>query len=408
MFTRVDGGGQLARVAAYIRERSTRCSPAFDEFVCRTPKVPPDRMTAQSESLRHIPNVASEKEKGNASSRSHRSMHNGGIEVAPSQSKALRAIPKHAEPECDTGDIRVRERYSEQPVEAVKADRHSLERLIEAGEVPEELPKPALIEGKRPYIPKRQYTPSAVSKREASAYPHSHITSAALTLPVILPAFLSQANSINQPSSGLDWLLLKPPDGVGFEWCLHDTVSLNPLPSVVRHSPKHQVARRPPIPKPGRPWAYPRRSQNVECWWRARCKPPSVAVTTKRRSDCIVSMIINLSASEHLPSSEAASVLPIPSSACSSQIRNPRYPSLKRVARILKPPNRVAYNRLLYEAVTTLNKRADSVTYLGWNATTPRRSLCSSPLLPLLRIAGRGRWMLRRPRLLVAVFGQRN
>src|SRR6266576_5764584 len=91
----------------------------------------------------------------------------------------------------------------------LSSDRHSLERLIEAREVPEELPKPALIAGKQPYIPKRQYTPSAVSKREASAYPHSHITSAALTLPVILPAFLSQANSINQLSSGLDWLLLK-------------------------------------------------------------------------------------------------------------------------------------------------------------------------------------------------------
>src|SRR6266576_3387702 len=48
---RVDGGGQLARAAAYIRERTTRRSPAFDEFVCRTPKGPPDRMT-ESESKR--------------------------------------------------------------------------------------------------------------------------------------------------------------------------------------------------------------------------------------------------------------------------------------------------------------------------------------------------------------------
>src|SRR6266576_2589949 len=132
----------------------------------------------------------------------------------------------------------------------------------------------------------------------------------------VTPAIPLQAKSIDQPSLGLDWLLLKPPDGVSFKRCLHDTVSLNPLPSVVRHSPKHQVARRPPIPKPGRPWAYPRRSQNVECWWRARCKPPSVAVTTNQRRDCVVSMIINLSASEHLPSSEAAFVLPISPPAC--------------------------------------------------------------------------------------------
>ena len=273
----------------------------------------------------------------------------------------------------------------------------------------DELVPPVLqVEAERPLgFTKRRPELLVVSKIETSAYLHSPITSAALTPLTPLPAFLSQVISISQPSFGLDWLLLKPPDGVSFKRCLHDTVSLNPLPSVVRHSPKHQVARRPPIPKPGRPWAYPRRSQNVECWWRARCKPPSVAVTTKRRSDCVVSMIINLSASEHLPSTEAASVLPIRPPAHSLRMRNPRYPSLKRVARILKPPNRVAYNRLLHEVINTLNKREYSVTHLGWNATT-RRSLCSSSPRPLLRIAGCGCRVSRCPRLLVAVFGQHN
>jgi len=40
-----DGGGQLARVAAYIRERSTRRSSAFNEFVRGTLRITPDRMT---------------------------------------------------------------------------------------------------------------------------------------------------------------------------------------------------------------------------------------------------------------------------------------------------------------------------------------------------------------------------
>src|SRR6266550_3143988 len=52
----VEGGGQLARAAAYIRERSTRRSPAFDKFICRTPKAPPDK-TTESDTIRHVPDV---------------------------------------------------------------------------------------------------------------------------------------------------------------------------------------------------------------------------------------------------------------------------------------------------------------------------------------------------------------
>src|SRR6266550_579180 len=74
------------------------------------------------------------------------------------------------------------------------------------------------------------------------------------------------------------------------------------------------------------------------------------------------------------PSSKAASVLPIPSSACSSQISTPTScPSGLELVwwERIKPPNKVAYRWLLYEAVNTLNKRAYSVTHLGWNATAP-------------------------------------
>src|SRR6266576_3996739 len=54
-----EGGGQLARAAAYMRERIAQRSSAFDEFVCRSPKAPPDKVT-ESDTTRHVPDVASE------------------------------------------------------------------------------------------------------------------------------------------------------------------------------------------------------------------------------------------------------------------------------------------------------------------------------------------------------------
>src|SRR6266550_3756586 len=390
----VDGGGQLARAAAYIRERSIRRSPAFDEFVRRTPKVPPDRMT-ESKSRRHILIVVSEKEKMSANSGSPESMMESAS-FSHSQSNAALSQPNGeaetvppAQPEAPRANELSTGLSESVPLDPrhIEAIRSSLEHLGVADEL---VPPVLQVEAERPLgFTKRRPELLVVSKIETSAYLHSPITSAALTPLTPLPAFLSQAMSINQPSLGLDWLLLNPP------------------PSVVRHSPKHQVARRPPIPKPGRPWAYPRRSQNVECGWRARCKPPSVVVTTKRRSDCVVSIIINLSASEHLPSSEAAFVLPISPPACLLWMCNPHRLSPELVTRVLKPPNRVAYNRLLHEVINTLNKREYSVTHLGWNTTT-HRSLCSSSPRPLLRIAGCGCRVSRCPRLLVAVFGQHN
>src|SRR6266550_3749215 len=68
----------------------------------------------------------------------------------------------------------------------------------------------------------------------------------------------------------------------------------------------------------------------------------------------------------------SAWVLPTHPPAHSLRMRNPCYPSLERVARILKPPIRVAYTRrFLYEIVNTLNKRTYSMSYLGGNATMP-------------------------------------
>src|SRR6266699_4021204 len=105
----VEGGGQLARAAAYIRERSTRRSPAFDKFICRTPKAPPDK-TTESDTIRHVPDVASE---GKRFSEAVGLLQPRlDVEMFPSQPKAQRlskerseSIPKFAEPACDMSDV---------------------------------------------------------------------------------------------------------------------------------------------------------------------------------------------------------------------------------------------------------------------------------------------------------------
>ena len=83
----VDGGGQLARAATYIRERSSRRSLAFDEFVRRTPKAPPDKIT-ESANLRHLQNVVSEKEKASIS-----------IGLPEPMAENLHAASSHSQPE---------------------------------------------------------------------------------------------------------------------------------------------------------------------------------------------------------------------------------------------------------------------------------------------------------------------
>src|SRR6266576_3287253 len=254
-----EGGGQLARAAAYMRERIAQRSSAFDEFVCRSPKAPPDKVT-ESDTTRHVPDVASE---GKRFSEAVGSLQPRlDVEMFPSQPKAQRlskerseSIPKSAEPACDMSDVGGQERCSVLPIEAVEAIRCSVEHLDEISEISEEPVVPALEDVGQSCrgSAKRQPELLVVSETETSAYPHSPITLVSLMPLPQSPAVPLQAKSIDRQSLGLDWLLLKPPDGVGFEWCLHDTVSLNPLPSVVRHSPKHQGARRPPIPKPGHP-----------------------------------------------------------------------------------------------------------------------------------------------------------
>ena len=179
----------------------------------------------------------------------------------------------------------------------------------------------------------RQPALLAVSKAETSAQSHSPIPSAALAMPALSPAFLSQADSIDEPSMELSRPVSKP--GIA-------QVSLPHLPS-------------------------------LEGWWRARCKPPNVVVEPKRCSGSVINRSFDSSATKHLPSAEAALALPNPASAYL-----PQMPDLHRLSLVLrdvwvlKPPNKVAYTRrFLYEIINTLNKRTHSVSYLGGNATMP-------------------------------------
>ncbi len=220
-----------------------------------------------------------------------------------------------------------------------------------------------------------------------------------------MPAFLSQANSINQPSSGLNWLLLKPPDNAGFKRCLHDAVSSKPLPSVRRHSPKPVMVLIPPNPKPVSPRAY-------------SCRIRNTTVASKRRNNSVVNTTIALSAYKRLPSSEAPS-LPLSSSADTLRMPNLHHtnlelaarvlkPNLELAARVLKPPIRVAYQQFLYEAVSLLSKWTGLATYLCGPSITRNATSCR-PLCTSLRwTSDRGREVSCRLRLLVAVFGQLN
>src|SRR6266576_5297634 len=117
----------------------------------------------------------------------------------------------------------------------------------------------------------RQPALLAVSKAETSAQSHSPIPSAALAMPALSPAFLSQADSIDELSLELSH----------------------------------------PAPKPATAQASLSRLLSLEGWWRARCKLPKAAVEPGQRNSSVASKNIGLSVTKHLPSVEAAFVLPM-------------------------------------------------------------------------------------------------
>src|SRR6266550_3989600 len=194
----VDGGGQLTRAAAYIRERSIRRSPAFDEFVRQNPKAPPDKVM-ERDRLRHIMNdgpterakaskdlpisdvvtspsnslpvsviqappaaflengdapplpVISKLPVSNVIDTVRRMAHRmeapsrasvGTASLLPETlranerlTKRSKSTPKFTGPTRDTSNIGVQKGRTVQLVEAVEADRCSAERLVETEEV---------------------------------------------------------------------------------------------------------------------------------------------------------------------------------------------------------------------------------------------------------------------------------
>ena len=167
---RSEGGEQLARAAAYIQERLTRCASACDEFISQKPKVPLDKK-AEPDTQRH---VIWETEKTRVSSCSPESLTesesiswsqikavpplqpNGEVQSALLRFGTPRANEIYTESsesaqistglEYKTSDDGVRERRSALSIEAVKADRYSFEHLAEIKGVLEEPVTPTHME----------------------------------------------------------------------------------------------------------------------------------------------------------------------------------------------------------------------------------------------------------------------
>ena len=366
------------RAATYIQERLTRRSPACNEIICRTPKVPPDKMAESGSSRRQVLNVVSEKEKASISVRLPESMVesaaassrlrseavlpqlHGKTETPPKQSETPRAnelstecsesVSSYAEPMRDASSVSVRLGCSAWPVVAAETDRHSFERLVETEEVSEELVPPALIEGVWPSIARGQSTSLVVGEVETSAHSHSRVPSVALTPFAPLPVTLLQALTLGQLSAELIWFHLKPPDNGCTRPRSYNAVSLSfAAPNTGKHSLEYEMDSL-PVSKPDCAWADPasRPPTRLEpVWW-------------------------------------------------------------ERV----KPPNTATYVEFLYETVSTLSERTGLAAHRSWPLTlwdmiSLRRLPCPSSPWRVPRVVGLGRRTCG-IRLLVAVFGQRN
>ena len=226
-----------------------------------------------------------------------------------------------------------------------------------------------------------------------------------------MPAILSQASFVVEPSPELVQRHPKPPDNRGYQWYSCDAVSLAfGTPSAGKHSLEYEMGLS-PISKPDHAQADPTpRSSSLDRWWRGRRKPPNATVTPIRRSHRVVNINDEPSATKHLPSAEAAFVLPISSSAYALWMFGLQHPSLELVWwERTKPPNMAACRRFLYEAVNALSKRVGSATYPG-RPLTPSNAMPPLSLMFFVSAALALRYSLWMPcgvHLLIAVLGQR-
>jgi len=191
--------------------------------------------------------------------------------------------------------------------------------------------------------------------------------------PVIRPEYV-RANPPCLTNRELDGLVLpKPPDNRDLKQCPCDAVSTSiHISSDVQYSLEHEVALIPPIPETVG-WditlVLGSLGKLLRMMW-VLCVITFCAIKDREAEEMQYTIIHEYIEDDETPTS--AWVLPTHPPAHLLGMHNPRYPSLERVARILKPPIRVAYTRwFLYEIVNTLNKRTYSVSYLGGNATMP-------------------------------------
>ena len=172
--TRGEEGGQLARAAAYIRERRTGRASAFDEFPSRNPKVPPDKLLEMAPiatvSRRLMLDVVSKEAEARAAYLSP-TRYPESQELSFSLSEA---VPDWMglNPVAPMEDNR--EVKPQQHKQAIEADRCSVEHLVETQEVSEELVMPAHTEtvrfSRESLVEEReQVTSLVVSKIEISA-----------------------------------------------------------------------------------------------------------------------------------------------------------------------------------------------------------------------------------------------
>ena len=312
----LNGEGQLVRAATYIRERSSRRAPAFDEFISWTPRTPPDKVTESDVQRRVIPGVVSGSEKVSTIMCSPESMAesllvvpshsqpesaeespsivlscsqskaaqlqpHGEVETPPLQPETPRAnelstefpksVPRNTDPMRDTLIVGVQESHSIQPIVAAEMDRCSHEHLAEAKKASEELVMLAHME-----TMKLSCENFISETGTMCARLHSPISATTLTKPP--PASLLHANSLGRPSAELVWFHLAALGDRGPRWCPYGAVSsLLPL-NIEQHPPFLLKMGLPHVSRPDYAGADPTsHPSSLELVWWGHTKPPNMA-----------------------------------------------------------------------------------------------------------------------------------
>jgi hypothetical protein len=308
----VTEGKWLARAAMYIRERMNARSSVCDEFVRCTLKGPPDKSRA-SEDTKEVRrcdvDVVNEESKASVSPRSPG--------TCPESSKLSRSPPEAAILQCSSLSLH-----------SCKKTRFTVTSLSPVMSVKREIFAPFL---------------SSRSARFSQTFP-----------------------SPSQPSSGLSGPFPKSSDDEDYKPQPLKVVSLTHASSVEQHSPEIEGSAPYPVLRPGITQTSLSRLPSLEEWWRARCKPPDVMAEPEQRNNSLVSNNGGSSATKRSPLTEAVYTPPIPPSARSLRMCNPRHTSPELVWRVLQPPDWAAIRRSLNRVVSKFEpRRRNSHSLLG-------------------------------------------